>query len=102
MDHRAFKINWIKKIIVALLTSFLFPVLFHMRNREMPIRVYRLIQTGLKSQLGGEKTGLFNVAYQVGIAGMVKKEPNNPADWQRTILRNNFNIFKPAIPSEAG
>jgi hypothetical protein len=44
--------------------------------------------------LGGEKTGLFKVAYQVGMAGMVKKDPRSPADWQRMMLITNFRIFK--------
>ena len=66
----------------------------------MPMRVYRLIQTGLNSQLGGEKTGLFKVAYQAGMAGMVKKDPRSPADWQRAMLTKNFKIFKSSIPPE--
>ncbi len=41
-----------------------------------------VVQTGAKSQLGGLKEGLFRVAYQVGIEGVVKKEPINPAERQ--------------------
>jgi len=40
----------------------------------------RLIQTGLNIQLGGVKKGFFNVAYQVGMAGVVKREPKKPAN----------------------
>jgi len=39
----------------------------------------RLIQTGLNIQLGGLKNGLFNVLYHVGMAGVVKRDPNKPA-----------------------
>ena len=84
---------------MALLTFGLFPTLFQMMNNETPIRVYRLIQTGLKSQLGGEKAGFFKVAYQIGMAGMVKKDPKKPADWQRAILATNFIIFISSYPS---
>src|SRR4030042_2502845 len=93
IDHRAFKTNWIKKIIKALLTSGLFPPLLQTRYIERPIRVYKLIQTGLNNQSGGEKAGLFNVTYQVGMAGMVKRDPRKPADWQRAIQTTNFKIF---------
>ena len=41
--------------------------------------INRPIHTGLNIQLGGVKKGLFNVAYQVGMAGVVKREPRKPA-----------------------
>jgi hypothetical protein len=43
------------------------------------MRINRLIQTGLNIQLGGVKKGLLKVAYHVGIAGVVKREPKKPA-----------------------
>jgi hypothetical protein len=43
------------------------------------MRINRLIHTGLNIQLGGVKKGFFNVAYQVGMAGIVKREPKKPA-----------------------
>ena len=44
-----------------------------------------MVQTGAKSQEGGVKKGLFNPAYQTGIAGVVKTEPIKPATRHRTI-----------------
>ena len=53
------------------------------------MRIKRVVQTGAKSQLGGLKEGLFKVAYQVGIEGVVKMEPINPAERQiRTEIIN--------------
>jgi hypothetical protein len=43
------------------------------------MRMYRVIQTGPKSQLGGLNEGLLRVAYQVEIAGVVNIEPIIPA-----------------------
>jgi len=40
---------------------------------------YKSVQAGPNTQLGGEKTGLFKVAYQVGMAAMVKGVPSIPA-----------------------
>jgi hypothetical protein len=43
------------------------------------MRIKRLIHTGLNIQFGGVKKGLFNVLYQVGMAGVVKRDPKKPA-----------------------
>ena len=51
----------------------------------MPIIKYKSVQTGPKSQLGGEKNGLVNVEYHVGIAEMVKGVPNIPTNSQNII-----------------
>jgi len=56
----------------------------------MPIRIKRVVQAGAKSQLGGLKEGLFNVAYQVGMEGVVKKEPIKPAERQTKTEIINF------------
>lgn len=45
---------------------------------------YRSVQTGPKSQLGGENGGLVSVAYQVGIAAVVKGVPSMPTSSQAT------------------
>ena len=66
----------------------------------------RLIHTGLNIQFGGEKKGFFNVSYQVGMAGMVKREPKKPADWQEDNAYDQFNniskfhFIHPFFPSE--
>ena len=51
----------------------------------MPIIKYKSVQTGPKSQFGGEKNGLFKVEYHVGIAEMVKGVPNIPTNSQNII-----------------
>lgn len=51
----------------------------------MPIKKYKIVQTGAKSQFGGLKGGLIKKAYQVGIFGVVKNAPIIPADSQRII-----------------
>jgi hypothetical protein len=43
------------------------------------MRINRVIHTGLNIPLGGVKKGFLNVAYQVGMAGVVKREPKKPA-----------------------
>jgi len=78
---------------MAFLTSGLSQPLLQTMKKEIPMRVYRQIQTGLKIQLGGESEGLTNVLYQLESAGMVKKDPRRPAIWQRTILATNLIIF---------
>ncbi len=49
-------------------------------NRDIPMSINRLIQTGPNIQSGGVKKGFFNVLYQVGMAGVVKREPATPAN----------------------
>lgn len=44
-----------------------------------------MVQTGAKIQFGGEKKGLFKVAYQVGIADVVNNDPTPPAPKQRAM-----------------
>ena len=56
----------------------------------MPIRRYRVIQAGPKTQLGGVKKGFFRASYQVGIAGVVKNAPMIPASWQTIMLTKSF------------
>jgi hypothetical protein len=80
-------------MMMALLTCVLLPFLLHTRNRDMPIRVYKKIHTGLNIQLGGEKVGLLSVAYQVGMAGMVKNDPRTPAVWHRAMQKNSLIMF---------
>jgi hypothetical protein len=78
---------------MAFLTSGLFQPLLQTMKKEIPMRVYRQIQTGLNIQLGGENEGFANAVNQVGIAGMVKKDPTKPANWQRAVLATNLIIF---------
>ncbi len=58
----------------------------------MPISKYKKIQTGAKTQLGGEKVGFASAAYQVETEETVKKEPITTANWQITIDAINLNL----------
>lgn len=66
---------------------------FHTINSEIPIIMYNVVQTGANIQLGGLNSGLFNVAYQPGIASAVNMEPTNPAARQATTLITNLRIL---------
>jgi len=90
-DQRTLRINWTKKKIKAVLNRG-WSCLLQTMNRDIPMSINRLIQTGLNIQLGGVKKGFLNVLYQVGMAGMVKREPRKPASWQRTILITSLRI----------
>ena len=48
---------------------------------------------GPKIQLGGEKEGLFRLAYQVGIEEKVKKEPAMPTNSQNRIAPTTLGQF---------
>ncbi len=52
---------------------------FHTKYRAMPMRINSVVHTGPKIQLGGDKVGLCNAAYQVGMVVAVNSEPINPA-----------------------
>lgn len=52
-----------------------------------------MVQTGPKTQFGGEKGGLFKVTYQVGIEEIVRKDPETPIPKQRLIDKISKGIF---------
>ncbi len=54
--------------------------------------VYSNVQTGPKTQFGGEKNGLLSAEYQVGIADIVNIVPSTPTSWQKTIQRVTLTI----------
>ena len=54
IDQVAFKISCIQKTE----GTFFF---VQTRYKEIPIKIYRIVQTGPKTQFGGEKKGLFKV-----------------------------------------
>jgi len=49
------------------------------RNAAMPIRVYRVVHAGAKTQLGGVKTGLLIFTYHSEIELRVNNAPTMPA-----------------------
>ena len=56
----------------ATFTSFcLFSISFQIHPAAIPIKVYNMVQTGAKTQLGGLKTGFTSVGYQVVIEDCV-------------------------------
>jgi hypothetical protein len=57
----------------------------HMRKSDIPMSKKSVIHTGENTQLGGVKAGFSSVTYQVGIDGLVKKEPMNPTHWHISI-----------------
>lgn len=58
----------------------------------MPIRRKSVVQTSPNTELGGVNDGFLMAAYQVGIEGVVKSEPINPANWQAAIQMISFRI----------
>ena len=64
------------------------------KNRDIPISVNRVVQTGANSQLGGVKNGFSNVAYHDGMAALVNIEPRIPASWHTAIhAKSNSHLF---------
>ena len=68
--------------------------LFKIKAKEIPIKIYKVVQTGAKRKLGGEKLGFCKVAYHPGIAGVVKIDPTNPAARQTKIETINLTVIK--------
>lgn len=48
--------------------------MFHTRARAIAMRTYKRVQTGANRELGGVKSGLMMVGYQVVSCDVVKKE----------------------------
>ena len=116
-DHKVFKTNWRLKIKTAF-SSFQEPVhnfletgfqncfscspaitimpqfFFQTKNKDTPIKKYKIIQAGAKSQFGGKKLGfLSSINQDEETAGAVKKEPIIPASWQIIIEIKNLMIL---------
>lgn len=89
-DHKKFSINCSKNTYKNLVLVFLIKPFFQIKKNEIPINAYNVVHTGPKTQLGGEKKGLFKVAYQVGIASAVKIDPRIPAASHRRIAQDNL------------
>jgi hypothetical protein len=56
--------------------------------------VYRVVQTGPKTKLGGAKNGFVRVAYHVGIEEKENIEPRIPAIWQKSMALTRRNQFR--------
>lgn len=116
-DHKIFKISWRLKIKIAF-SSLQEPLhnlvengfqdlfscspavmiipqfFFQTKNKDIPIKRNKIIQTGAKNQFGGKKLGfLSSVNQEVGMAGAVKNEPIIPANWQTTIEATSLAVL---------
>ena len=91
IDQNKLSINWIKNNFITLIFSFFFEI--HKKYREIPIRIYKIVQTGPKIQFGGLKKGLFSTAYHAGIDETVKTEPATPTERGSAIEANNLSGF---------
>ena len=80
IDQKVFKTSCTAKKRRAIFTFWSFRLFCQTRKRDIPISKNRVIQTGEKIELGGVKAGLVRVLYHVGIAGVVNREPMNPAN----------------------
>lgn len=92
-DQRILRISCVKKTTLASPSA----LFFQTRNKETPISINKIIQTGEKIQSGGAKNGFLRFLYQPSIAGIIKTAPTSPANWQTTILIINFVIVM-ALP----
>ena len=78
--------------------SFLIPS-SHIRNKDIPINIYRIVQTGPNIQFGGLNEGLLIVVNHVRTEEEVKRAPIPPANWQITIAVKNLKAFMKRIIS---
>jgi hypothetical protein len=82
------------KIFIPCSLLFLsFKSLFQTRYKANPIKKYKIVHAGPKTQLGGLKIGLLRCSYQAGIEGIVATLPRNATRKQRAIETINFRIF---------
>jgi len=104
-DHSALSTSWIRKMTRAALTGLLSTPFRQTSHAAMAIRIYSIVHIGANNQLGGENTGFCRAAYHIGIAGVVNREPNHPADKQIIILTKSLITFinltdtYPALPA---
>ena len=72
-DHRALNISCTQNKMKASKTPSVDNPFCQTRKTEIPIRIYRVVQTGPNTQLGGVYGGFLRLGYQVGIALKVKR-----------------------------
>tara|TARA_B100000575_G_scaffold294267_1_gene309108 strand:- start:19051 stop:19407 length:357 start_codon:yes stop_codon:yes gene_type:complete len=73
-DQRPLRRIWIAKNHNAFLVFLFLTPVFQIRPAEIPIIVYNVVQTGLKTQFGGLKNGFWISTYQV----LIESEVRNP------------------------
>ena len=78
-DHRALNTSCTQNKVKASKTPLVDNPLCQIRKTDIPIRIYKVVQTGPNTQLGGVDGGFLRLGYQVGIALKVKRLPIPPA-----------------------
>lgn len=98
-DHNTLKKNCIANQIKAIfLFCFNFFSLFsHTKNNATPIKKNNVVHAGPNNQLGGAKKGFAKEAYQLGMLGKVKIDPEAPTTWHKTIATINLTTFPESI-----
>jgi len=96
-DHIALDISCTQNKIKVCKTPSVDNPFCQTRKTEMPIRTYKVVQTGPNTQLGGVYGGFLSIGYQVGIALKVKRLPMPPAAKQVRMLIISFMILSKSI-----
>jgi len=91
IDQIKFKKSWIEKNARAILIFLFLKPFFQTKKAETPIKKYKVVHTGPKTQFGGAKKGLLRIAYQPGIEASVKGVLIRPTVSQVTMEINNLN-----------
>ena len=78
IDHSRFKTNCTPNIKSANLTSFLLKPSRQIKNKDIPIKTYNVVQIGPNNQFGGAHDGLESEAYHVEISVIVIIDPIYP------------------------
>ncbi len=86
IDQSTFRTSWAQN-------QFKLIFLPQTRYKEIPINMYRIVQTGPKTQEGGLKKGFTRVGYQVVTEFTVKIDPISPAPSQSRIESKSFGNF---------
>lgn len=88
--HKKLTPSCARKNIPAIFIFFFFQPCLQIKKKEIPIKQYKSVQVGPKTQLGGAKKGLLRVTYQLGIAENVKIAPKIPTSSQPIIEAKSF------------
>ncbi len=86
IDHNVLRASCIAKMDFALRSAPFVSAIY----KDIPISMYKIVQTGPNNQFGGLKNGLFSVEYQLSIDVIVKMLPINPAARHNIIDKINL------------
>ena len=89
-DQKEFRIRFIINNIKEFFVNDFFNPFCQTRYKDIPIKIYSIVQTGPNIQLGGLKNGLTRSAYQELIPVTVAVEPMTPATKDIKIATANF------------